>query len=81
VVAVLEGDRPVAVLPIVGRRRRWNVAGADIRTRARPVIGTERPDDEVLGSLFETVASVGVRELSLHRLPPGPGDRCAAARG
>jgi hypothetical protein len=69
VVAVLEGDRPVAVLPIVGRRRRWSVAGADIRTRARPVIGTEQPDDEVLGSLVETVASAGVRELSLHRLP------------
>jgi hypothetical protein len=69
VVAVLDGDRPVAVLPIVGRGSRWSVAGAEMRPRARPVIGSAEPDDEVLAVLVDGLGSAGVREIGLHRLP------------
>ena len=68
--AVLDGDRPLALLPLVARsRRRWASSwqGAS-RLRHRPVLGTEQPEREPLGLLADEVARTGVRELTL-RLP------------
>lgn len=69
--AVVDGGRPVAMLPLVlsAGGSRAEVLGMDHRTRARPVIGTEQPQRETLGLLAEAVARCGVRELNLHRLP------------
>lgn len=67
---VLDGDQPVALLPLVAKsRHRWATSwpGAN-RVRHRPVLGSEEPDEEALGLLVEEVAHAGVRELSL-RLP------------
>ncbi|MPZ93364.1 MAG: GNAT family N-acetyltransferase [Propionibacteriales bacterium] len=68
--AVLDGDDPVALLPVtVTRSGAWRSVGPDIRPRSRVVIGTEDPDPEVLGRLAETLAEGGARALALHRLP------------
>jgi hypothetical protein len=68
--AVLDGDRPVALLPVtVGKSGAWRSAGLDCRPRSRVVIETEQPDREVLGVLAETLARGGPRALALHRLP------------
>jgi hypothetical protein len=72
--AVLDGGRPVALLPFEARsRRRWESAATRAidtdRARYRPVLGTEQPDVEALGLLAEQVATAGVRELALNRLP------------
>jgi Acetyltransferase (GNAT) domain len=67
---VLDGDRPLALLPLVARsRRRWASSwqGAS-RLRHRPVLGTQQPEQEPLGLLADEVARTGVRELTL-RLP------------
>jgi hypothetical protein len=86
--AVLDGGRPVALLPVEARsRRRWESAGARAfgthRKRYRPVLGSEEPDTEALGLLVEEVARSGVRELALNRLPshdPATGALLAALR-
>jgi hypothetical protein len=72
--AVLDGWRPVGLLPLEARsRRRWESAGARAfgthRKRWRPVLGAEQPDEEALGLLVDQVAGAGVRELALNRLP------------
>lgn len=72
--AVLDGERPVALLPLLARsRRHWEAVGTSAvdthRMRYRPVLGTEQPDKEALGLLVQEVARAGVRELALHRLP------------
>jgi hypothetical protein len=73
--AVLDGGRrPVALLPLEARsRRRWESAGTRAfgthRKRYRPVLGSEKPDEEALGLLVEEVGRSGVRELALNRLP------------
>jgi Acetyltransferase (GNAT) domain len=72
--AVLDGDRPVALLPLLaGSRRRWQAVGTSAvdtdRARYRPVLASERPDTEAIGLLVEQVARAGVRELALNRLP------------
>jgi CelD/BcsL family acetyltransferase involved in cellulose biosynthesis len=69
IAAVLDGDRPLAVLPMTGRGRHAVIAGSEVRTRARPVLGTEAPEADVLGALAETVGQAGIRTLHLHRLP------------
>jgi hypothetical protein len=82
--AVLDGDRPLALLPLVARsRRRWASSwqGAS-RLRHRPVLGTEQPEQEPLGLLADEVARTGVRELTL-RLPardPATGAMATALR-
>ena len=86
--AVLDGGRPVALLPLEARsRRRWESAGARAvrthRKRYRPVLGAEQPDEEALGLLVDAVAAAGVRELALNRLPtrdPATGALLAALR-
>ena len=69
----------MVVLPIVGRAAAGPVPTSE--PGPAPVIGTEQPDDAVLGSLG--------RDSGLRTRPgavaapapgPGPGDRCAAAR-
>jgi hypothetical protein len=72
--AVLDGGRPVAMLPLeASSRRRWESAGSRAvdthRKRWRPVLESEKPDEEALGLLVEEVAAAGVRELALNRLP------------
>jgi Acetyltransferase (GNAT) domain len=72
--AVLDDERPVALLPLLARSgRRWEAVGTSAvdtdRARYRPVLGAEQPDGEVLGLLVEQVAGAGVRELALNRLP------------
>jgi hypothetical protein len=72
--AVLDGGRPVALLPLEARSRsRWESAGTRAvrthRKRYRPVLGTEEPDESVVGLLVEEVGRAGVRELGLNRLP------------
>jgi hypothetical protein len=68
--AVLDGDRPVALLPLtLTRSRAWCSAGLEYKPRSRVVIGTEQPDAAVLGVLAQTLASGGARALALHRLP------------
>jgi hypothetical protein len=71
---VLDDGRPVALLPLEARsRRRWESAGASAvdthRKRYRPVLGTEKPDEEALELLVDSVAAAGVRTLALSRLP------------
>ena len=67
---VLDGDRPLGLLPLVARSpRRWESAGRPHRPRYRPVLAQEAPDEEVLGLLVDAVGGAGVRELALHRLP------------
>ena len=72
--SVLDGDRPVALLPCEARSRwRWESAASRAvdtdRARYRPVLGAEQPDPDVLGLLVDQVARSGVRELALNRLP------------
>ena len=74
--AVLDGGRPVALLPLEVRSRgRWESAATRAvrthRKRYRPVLGTETPDEEAVGLLVEEVGRAGMRELSLNRLPAG----------
>jgi Acetyltransferase (GNAT) domain len=69
VVTVLDGDRPVAAMPFVASGHDWCVAGAEVRTRTRPAVGTENPDPEALTGLAEMLAESGARKLTLHRLP------------
>jgi hypothetical protein len=86
--AVLDGRRPVALLPLeIRSRRRWeSVATRALdthRRRWRPVLGSEAPDESVVGLLVEEVGRAGVRELSLNRLPahdPATGALLAALR-
>jgi Acetyltransferase (GNAT) domain len=88
VVAVLDGGRPVALLPLEARsRRRWESAGTRAvgthRKRWRPVLDSEKPDEQALGLLVEAAARSGVRELALNRLPshdPATGALLAALR-
>ena len=86
--AVLDGGRPVALLPLEVRSRgRWESAATRAhrthRKRYRPVLGTEAPDESAVGLLVEEVGRAGVRELSLNRLPardPATGALLAALR-
>ena len=83
--AVVESDRPVALLPLVARSaRRWEWAGrGGSRMRYRPVLAADQPAAEVLGLLVEGIARAGVVDLALHRLPardPAT-DQLAAALG
>jgi CelD/BcsL family acetyltransferase involved in cellulose biosynthesis len=68
---VLDGDRPVGLLPLAMLSSgRWEFAGrGGGRMRYRPVLGAERPDEEVLGLLAEQVGRAGVRDLTLPRMP------------
>jgi CelD/BcsL family acetyltransferase involved in cellulose biosynthesis len=68
---VLDGDRPVGLLPLAMlSSSRWELAGrGGGRMRYRPVLGAERPDEEVLGLLAEQVGRAGVRDLILPRMP------------
>jgi hypothetical protein len=69
--AVLVGDRPVGLLPLVALSSgRWEFAGrGGGRMRYRPVLGAEAPDPEVVGLLAEQVGRAGVRDLTLPRMP------------
>ena len=69
--AVLDGDRPVGLLPLATLSSgRWEFAGrGGGRMRYRPVLGAEQPDEEVVGLLAEQVARAGVRDLTLPRMP------------
>ena len=69
--AVLDGDRPVGLLPLVLLSSgRWEFAGrGGGRMRYRPVLGAEQADEEVLGLLAEQVGRAGVRDLTLPRMP------------
>ncbi|QBR91624.1 GNAT family N-acetyltransferase [Nocardioides euryhalodurans] len=68
--AVLEGEQPVALLPVtVDRSGCWRSVGMDIRPRSRIVTRGEGPDPEALGQLAESLAGAGARSLALHRLP------------
>jgi hypothetical protein len=69
--AVLEGDRPVGLLPLVTLSPgRWEFAGrGGGRMRYRPVLAAEEPDAEVLGLLAGQVEQAGVRDLTLPRMP------------
>jgi hypothetical protein len=83
--AVLEGDRPVALLPLVARTdKRWEWAGrGGARMRYRPVLDVEQASEQALGLLAEQVARAGVRDLTLERLPardPATGTLVAALR-
>jgi hypothetical protein len=74
--AVLDGDRPVALLPLVARSaRRWESMGTDRghRIRYRPVLAAEHPDEEAVGLLVEEAARAGMRSLSLGELPARDG--------
>jgi CelD/BcsL family acetyltransferase involved in cellulose biosynthesis len=68
---VLDGDRPVGLLPLAMLSSgRWEFAGrGGGRMRYRPVLGAEQPDEEVLGLLAEQVGRAGVRDLTLPRMP------------
>ena len=69
IATVLDGDRPVALLPLtVMRSRAWRSAGLDTRPRSRVVLGAEQPDPEVIGILADTLARHSPA-LALHRLP------------
>jgi Acetyltransferase (GNAT) domain len=86
--AVLDGGRPLALLPLEVRSRgRWESAASRAvhthRRRYRPVVGGEAPDPSLIGRLVEEVGRAGVRELSLNRLPardPATGALLAALR-
>jgi CelD/BcsL family acetyltransferase involved in cellulose biosynthesis len=69
--AVLDGDRPLGLLPLVASSGgRWEFAGrGGGRMRYRPALASERPDEEVLGLLADEVGRAGVRDLTLPRLP------------
>jgi CelD/BcsL family acetyltransferase involved in cellulose biosynthesis len=69
--AVLDGDRPVGLLPLVTLSPgRWEFAGrGGGRMRYRPVLAGEEPDAEVLGLLADQVGRAGVRDLTLPRMP------------
>jgi CelD/BcsL family acetyltransferase involved in cellulose biosynthesis len=69
--AVLDGDRPVGLLPLVTLSSgRWEFAGrGGGRMRYRPVLAAEAPDPEVLGLLADQVGRAGVRDLALPRMP------------
>jgi hypothetical protein len=69
--AVLDGDRPVGLLPLVSLSSgRFEFAGrGGGRMRYRPVLDREEPDPEVLGLLAEQVARAGARDLTLPRMP------------
>jgi CelD/BcsL family acetyltransferase involved in cellulose biosynthesis len=69
--AVLDGDRPVGLLPLVGLSpSRFEFAGrGGGRMRYRPVLAGETPDPEVLGLLADQVGRAGVRDLTLPRMP------------
>jgi hypothetical protein len=70
IAAVLESDRPVALLPMLPERfGRWRSAATEFRYRSGPVVAGEQPDDAVFGLLAEQLASAGARELLLYRLP------------
>jgi hypothetical protein len=74
--AVLDGDRPVALLPLVTRTaRRWESMATRLghRIRYRPVLATEHPDGEVLDLLVDEAARAGMRALSLHEVPARDG--------
>jgi Acetyltransferase (GNAT) domain len=71
--AVLDTDRPLALLPLLARSpRAWESAGrGGARMRYRPVLAAEQPDEDILGLLAQEVARAGVRDLRLNRLPGG----------
>jgi hypothetical protein len=68
---VLDGDRPLGLLPLVSLPSgRWEFAGrGGGRMRYWPVLGSEQPDPEVLGLLAEQARRAGVRDLTLPRMP------------
>jgi CelD/BcsL family acetyltransferase involved in cellulose biosynthesis len=85
ILAVLDGDRPLGLLPLVARSSgRWEFAGrGGGRMRYRPVLGSEEPDQEVVGLLAEQVGRAGVRDLTLPRMPgrdPATGALAVALR-
>jgi len=80
---VLDGDRPVGLLPLAMLSSgRWELAGrGGGRMRYRPVLGAEQPDEEVLGLLAEQVGRTGVRDLTLPRMPGRDPATAALAAG
>ena len=67
--AVMDGDRPLALLPLVRRGWVWLSAGLKTAPRTRVVLADETPDPDVLAALVDEVGRAGVREVSLYRLP------------
>ena len=72
--AVLDGDRPRGLLPlVVVSGGRWEFAGAGGgRMRYRPVIGSERPHQEVVGQMADE------GEADIKRLEEGATRRGSA---
>ncbi len=66
---VVDGDRPLALLPLVRRGWVWLSAGLKTAPRTRVVLADETPDPDVLAALVDEVGRAGVREVSLYRLP------------
>ncbi|HEU0042329.1 MAG TPA: GNAT family N-acetyltransferase [Jiangellaceae bacterium] len=70
VVSVLDGARPVALLPLTARPgHAWRSAGATLRPRSRLVLGASEPDADVVAAVVDELARSGGRTLELHRLP------------
>jgi hypothetical protein len=69
--AVLAGDQPTALLPLLARSaQRWEWAGeSGSRMRYRPVLAAEESAAEAFGLLAEGIARDGVRDLAVDRLP------------
>ncbi|NYI07952.1 GNAT family N-acetyltransferase [Allostreptomyces psammosilenae] len=71
IAAVLDGSRPVAVLPLVQDGSVVRTAGWDRpgRVRSRIAVGTDHPLGEVLDHLARAVTATGARRVALYRLP------------
>jgi hypothetical protein len=67
--AVVDGDRPVALLPLVRRGWVWLSAGLKTAPRTRVVLADQTPHPDVLNALVDQVGRSGVSEVSLYRLP------------
>ena len=68
--AVIEGDAPRALLPLLRHPSgRFEGAGVGVRPRYRPIIGTEEPDPEAFGLLTDEVARAGAKDLTILNLP------------
>ncbi len=76
--AVLDGDKPIALLPLIARgSKKWQWPGQGFRLRYRPVINRPEPVEPVIGMLVEELAAAGARELTLSNLPSR--DPCVGA--
>ncbi|MFE3197719.1 GNAT family N-acetyltransferase [Embleya sp. NPDC059237] len=67
---VFVADRPLALLPLeLDSTGRAHELGRGQRERTRVVIGTPEPRPDVLGALAGELRRLGIRELTLHRMP------------